>query len=367
MLSHNDKLRRLLLIFLCALAFGARFAAPAIGVVPYSVHWKRVDSRWKRGEGYVPDEPPGWKGKISQSDITKIRKAGASINKFAFELYPLMAADAGGNVLFSPYNLAMTLIEEYKEANKKTRRELKKALFLYSGALDDFTLLAGIIQETPEDRGDFRSDSAKTYFKSDWEFPFYNYEEWYKLGAAYKFRKPSGKTEPLKVMEQSQRLKYYEDDRVKSFEFPFVDRYYSYIIILPKDGWDERRIRETLTYKKYLSLLSKQKDKNLFVSIVDTKITSRYDFSGWLNSLGIKGVKEDKLKQENIIDIYGGEQSRAVMTRWSTRFFYGPMSREELKKLYPFNVDYNFSPTSPFVYFIVDNRSGAILLILKVV
>lgn len=394
MFLSNKKQRRLLsviMLALCFLALGGAFAAPALSV-PKSVpswKWNQIQSRWMRGEVYVPDEPPGWEGKISQSDIEKIRRAGVSINKFAFKLYPLMAGDAEGNILFSPYNLAMTLVQEYRSADRKTRRELKRALSINGDSIDDFALLAQIIEDTPEDRGDFCLNGDEVFFKSDWEFPFYNYEEDYFRTSLERadFYKPNGEVQCIDIMFQHQRLKYYENSSIKSFEFPFVDRYYSYIILLPREGWDERRMRDTLSYKKYLSLLSKQTDKNLIVRIADTKITSQYDFSNWLNTLGIKGVKREKLKQKNVINIYGGEQSRAVDTSWSTMrirgsraFFAGfvfpgdpPPSQQKIEKMieedresrktmYPFNLDGKFYPTHPFVYFIVDNRSGAILL-----
>ncbi|MEG1912736.1 MAG: serpin family protein [Cloacibacillus sp.] len=393
MFLPNKKQRRLLsviMLVLYFLALGGAFVTPALSV-PKSVpswKWNQIQSRWMRGEVYVPDEPPGWEGKISQSDIKKIRRAGVSINKFAFKLYPLMAGDAEGNILFSPYNLAMTLVQEYRSADRKTRRELKRALSINGDSIDDFALLAQIIEDTPEDRGDFCSDGKDVFFKSDWEFPFNNYEEDFKTSLERAdFYKPNGELQSIDIMFQDQRLKYYENSTIKSFEFPFVDRYYSYIILLPREGWDERRMRDTLNYKKYLSLLSKQTDKNLIVRIVDTKITSQYDFSSWLNTLGIKGGEREKLKQKNVINIYGGEQSRAVNTFWSTmlirgtRAFYAafahpPLSpqeiekieklikkdQEDLKKEYPYNLDGGFYPTHPFVYFIVDNRSGAILL-----
>ncbi|WP_455600275.1 serpin family protein, partial [Cloacibacillus sp.] len=226
------------------------------------------------------------------------------------------------------------------------------------------------------------------YFKSDWEFPFYNYEEWYKFTKTTKFdfHKPNSEIQTIGIMSQYQRVKYYEDSAVKSFEFPFVDRYYSYVIILPKNIWGVRQMEKTLTYKRYLALLSKQKDRNLMVRIVDTKVTSKYCFDSWLNILGVNGVGEDELNQKNIINLYGGKQSRAVETSWNTMNFmtgFPPInafgeseekynasveewyamvkkSKEQAEKSY--NVEKNFYPLSPYLYFIVDNRSGAILL-----
>ncbi|MDO5114765.1 MAG: serpin family protein [Synergistaceae bacterium] len=339
-----------------------------------------------RGEVYVPDEPPGWEGKISQSDIKKIRMAGVSINRFAFDLYPLMAADIRGNILFSPYNLVMTLVNEYKAANERTRGKLRRVLRIDGSSIKNFALLDRIIKNTPEDRGEVNFDGKKTYFKADWEFPFYNYEWIFKIAGAAKprFYKADGEICTVDIMKQNQRLKYYEDERIKSFEFPFVDRYYSYIIILPKRQSGVRGVEISMSYEKYLDLLAKQADKNLEVQIVDTKITALYDFSCWLNTLGINGLKGEKLEQKSVLDIYGGEQSRAVETRWppfsiiNGRFMIVPPGtppspqeiekrrkeeqerREERNKRY--NVDRNFYPTHPFVYFIVDNRSGAILL-----
>ncbi len=380
MFSHSSKLRQLLSIVLCCAAFSIYFALPALGV-PKSVplwEYNTINDRWL-GAVIVPDDPPGWEGKIPQSEIKKIREAGELINKFAFKLYPLMAADIEGNILFSPYNLAMTLIREYEGADGRTKRELKKILAINGGLVKNFAHLDEIIKKTPEDRGEFYSAGENTYFKSDWEFPFYNYEEWYKLTEMTKsdFHKPNGEIQTIGIMYQYQRVKYYEDDAVKSFEFPFVDRYYSYIIILPKSRRDERRVGETLTYEKYLSLISKQKDRNLIVRIVDTKINSQYSFDNWLDILGVSRVEKGKLKQKNVINIYGGEQSRAVRTFWDTCFISGPAIRvnafgetgqpsphiyEGWDKLYNFNVDKKFFPTHSFIYFIVDNRSGAILL-----
>lgn len=131
---HHKGLKLLLSIVLCCAAFSTYFALPALGVpksVPLWAHDK-IDSRWC-GASSVPDEPPGWEGKIPQSEIKKIRESGELINKFAFKLYPLMAADIEGNILFSPYNLTMTLIREYEGADGRTKRELKKILAINSG------------------------------------------------------------------------------------------------------------------------------------------------------------------------------------------------------------------------------------------
>ncbi|MCD8163749.1 MAG: hypothetical protein LUE09_10070 [Synergistaceae bacterium] len=283
-----------------------------------------------------------------------------------------MANDIKGNILFSPYNLVMTLMEEYDRANRQTKDRLEKILYLDKDTKENLKLLAEIVNNTPEDSGKFYSSAEKTYFMSDWEFPFYIYENFMKhledRFSKVDFYKNEIEKCRVGMMTQSQRVKYYEDCDIKSFEFPFIDRYYSYIIILPKEKWNVRHIERTLSFEKYTLLALKQSDKNLHVRIVDTRISSSYDFSYLLEDSRKKRGEGKKIRQTNIFKLYGGEPSRAIPTLWHEpmnggKFEMFPLGDiEHFPRIDRFKVDYDFKPEHPFLYFVVDNRSGAILL-----
>ena len=157
-------------------------------------------------------------------------------------------------------------------------------------------------------------------------------------------------------MRQDQRVRYCEDGEVKSFEFPFIDRYYSYIVILPQRKHGVREIESKLSFGRFKYLLANQRDRNIEVRLAETKVSSSYDFGGRLAMLGLSSLADTRPRQINKFDLYGGEQLRASSNTWRVLRLWSPVPTED-----PFNVDRSFKPDHPFIYFVVDNRSGAIM------
>ena len=77
--------------------------------------------------------------------------------------------------------------------------------------------------------------------------------------------------------------------------------------------------------------------------------------------LEIPQLNGNIIYQRNNINIYGGEPSRAVDTEWTFLGILGGSDKDRQEMIKTANVNRSFSPTHPFIYFIVDNRSGAIM------
>lgn len=200
------------------------------------------------------------------------------------------------------------------------------------------------------------------YFKGKWkhQFPINDTrEQLFNIG--------SGTKVSAMFMHLKNSFNYYENSFVKAISIPYNGDKTSMIVFLPNSLNNLKQLEDSLTYSFYLKTLSLLKQEELFLSIPKFNITKSFDLSGALSRMGMpdafannadfSGMSNEQLKINKVLHkAYVGVSEEGTEAAATTVVEVGDTSVEIIPV---FNADH------PFIYFIIDNQTGSILFMGK--
>lgn len=205
------------------------------------------------------------------------------------------------------------------------------------------------------------------YFLGKWNSPF-NKEQTRKDI----FHSTSGNDIESYFMNNTLRLKYFEDETSQAIEIPYEENKFSMILILPKSDSDLEAVDRSINYDKYVQLSESLKDETVELSIPKFKTTQELLLKETLTKLGMsisfsdladfsamtgyKNLKIDKVIHKAFIDVTeeGTEAAAAtavIMTRKSVQTIQNKL----------------FKADHPFLFIIKETETGSILFMGKVI
>jgi len=203
--------------------------------------------------------------------------------------------------------------------------------------------------------------SNAVYFKSEWQ---------------NKFKK--GKTTPaifytdtknqfkLDFMNTTENLKYYENDDYQFISKPYKDSDFSFCIILPKKLFGIGKIEKKINNKTLNNILENTSSTKISLSIPKFEMESSYDLSDALEHDGLKSAFKENADFSEISGKSSLKLSKVLHKTWiqfdeeGTEAAAATATVGMVTGLRPTNLF--FKADHPFIFFVTDNKSGAIIL-----
>jgi serine protease inhibitor len=202
------------------------------------------------------------------------------------------------------------------------------------------------------------------YFKASWT---YRFEE--NKTRDDNFTLSNGKTKPCKMMSQSARYLYYDDNDFQAIDLPYGKNGYSMTIFLPKPGIDINNFVSRLNQENYENWLTKFKkdsvelfmpkfklEYEILLNDVLTSLGMGVAFSGnadFTNMYKLGGIYISKVKHKTFIDVNEEGTEAAGVTSIEFR----EVSLPVVPRVYI---------NRPFVFMIRENKSQTILFMGKI-
>lgn len=170
------------------------------------------------------------------------------------------------------------------------------------------------------------------------------------------------------MMHQEEEFKYAVSSKLnaKVLELPYVSEKLSMFIILPNEVSGLKDLEQKLNAPDLFDIPSSLSSTKVRVSIPKFKIEENYDLSAALTGLGIKDMFDsDKADLTGIIKAKGLSVSsmlHSAVIEVNEEGTEAAASTEEVISLSAFKTE-EFVANHPFIFFIRDNRTGAILFI----
>jgi serpin B len=202
------------------------------------------------------------------------------------------------------------------------------------------------------------------YFKASWDEPFL--KEATQTGS---FKLPGDKTiADVSFMQKNFSVKYLAGDNFQAIALPYVKNELSMVVLLPKEVDGLAGLEKSLTVPGYVNdVLAKMQRSQVKVVLPKFKVTSEFDLSEQLQGLGMKtaftkkanfsGITSreplqiSKVIHKAFVDVHEAGTEAAAATAVVMIFGGAPRPQEPPA----------FRADHPFVYLIIDNNSGSIL------
>lgn len=200
------------------------------------------------------------------------------------------------------------------------------------------------------------------YFKCNWESKFKKSDS-----AEGVFNTLGGEQKKVMFMTQEHNFLYSDDDEKQSIFMPYENSRFGMLLILPRKGSFES-VEKGLTADDVANIMSNMGDERVSVRMPKFKVESSCEMREMLKTLGIRdafGVKADfsgitgnrdlylsKVLHKAIIEV-GEEGTEAAAATAAVML---------LKSAFIPDLKY-FDADRPFIYFIVDTKTKAILFV----
>lgn len=199
------------------------------------------------------------------------------------------------------------------------------------------------------------------YFKGNWEIPFDK-----ELTATNEFYGLNGEVIPTQFMTKKvEKHRYYEDDEVQVLELGYEGRDISMIMVLPRFADNFSQIQSSLTANKYDKWINGISSRPVVVTIPKFQMNVKYDLRSTLRKMGLKDpftenanfseISKTPLRISKVmhqaflqVDEIGTEASASTA-------IVGTSKGGLVQKPAFFNAN------QPFMFFIVDRKTNAIL------
>lgn len=200
------------------------------------------------------------------------------------------------------------------------------------------------------------------YFKGSWRASFDP-----KRTIQADFQLENGKATPAFLMSQTAKFKYLNADALELLELPYAGDRLSMLVLLPEKGTQLSKVEQMLTPENLRTWRTSMEEVRVRVLLPKFKTETRFVLNDPLIELGMKDAFDEKLADfsgimgkkdlyiskvihKAFIDVYeeGTEAAAATAVIMSTK----SMSIEPV-----------FRADHPFIFLILDNQSGSILFL----
>ncbi len=201
------------------------------------------------------------------------------------------------------------------------------------------------------------------YFKGKWqdEFPINDSRE-------QLFKIENGRKVSAMFMHLKDSFSYYETPFIKAIRIPYKGKNISMLIFLPNGAFTIRQLEDSLSYSFYLNNIRFLKYEKVFLTLPKFNMTKTFDLSTMLSKMGMtdaftdnadfSGMSDMKLKINKILHkAYIDVSEEGTEATTVTTVEIAVTSPEQ----FPF-----FSADHPFIFFIIDNATGCILFMGKI-
>ncbi|MDR1620869.1 MAG: serpin family protein, partial [Synergistaceae bacterium] len=199
------------------------------------------------------------------------------------------------------------------------------------------------------------------YFNANWMemFPKKNTKE-------EPFYKADGSETKVDLMKKKNRLSYYASDDLQAVRLPYVSNAYSMLVLLPRKTGDIGNLEKSIsrdTFERILQSMRRGRGE-VIVFLPKFTVETKYDLTGILSNMGFKTpfsdsaqfpklaekpLKIDWVVHQAFVDVYEEGTTAAAVTSIGMRATSIPLPPPL------------FRADHPFVYFILENRTNAIL------
>lgn len=172
----------------------------------------------------------------------------------------------------------------------------------------------------------------------------------------------------VNFMNITEHLPYFETDTYQFISKPYKDSHLSFCVILPKEIFGINEIEKEMNAAFLKGILDSARSAQTLLSLPKLKLESRFELSNALKKMGLKAAfseqadfssitKEmpitlNKIVHKTLIEL-DEEKTEAAAATASTFYVRG------LPSYHVFKADH------PFIFFVIDNRSTAILFMGK--
>jgi len=181
----------------------------------------------------------------------------------------------------------------------------------------------------------------------------------------------SGDKVDVPMMNQTAEFNYMEADGFQCLELPYMDDVLSMVIFLPKEFDSFRGFEKTLTADNLSQWLAKLRKRKVIVSVPKFKMTCQFGLAGVLKSMGMTNAFSQQA------DFSGMSDNRDLFISAVIHKAYVHVNEEgteaaaatavtmKLTAIGPDQIPV-FRADHPFIFLIIDNQSGSILFIGRV-
>ncbi|CAN5474229.1 serpin family protein [soil metagenome] len=203
------------------------------------------------------------------------------------------------------------------------------------------------------------------HFSGEWEFPF-DKEETRKK----KFYMINKKPVYVNYMRIQTMYRYFEDNEIQSIQLPYKCDQFSMIVILPKKRYGLVSIEQKLT-ASFFSKIQSAGSQEIILSLPKFRIESEIEPKGEIVKMGYgnmfsdaadfsgisknSSLKISRITHKTFIEIDEKKTEAAAVTKIDVVTGYGGGEPAPPPPPKIFNADH------PFMFLIVDNRTGAII------
>lgn len=203
------------------------------------------------------------------------------------------------------------------------------------------------------------------YFKSKWAEPFNE-----KNTSKQSFYLSNGLKEEIEMMRGTISVQYLKAKNFAAVRIPYEDQSFGFYVFLPDKGVAMNELLQSMTYDYWNSCLNEFKQSEVSIRLPKFKMDYESELNDMLQSFGMKSAFEigkadfsriseksnlyiDKIKQKCYIDVNEAGTEAAAAT-------------EVVMKVVAVTNPIEFTVDRPFLYAIVDNKTGLIMFMGKV-
>jgi len=197
-------------------------------------------------------------------------------------------------------------------------------------------------------------------FKGDWYYVFDPEQT-----RPDTFRLSSDEHSLAEFMNLEKKLEYVDKEHFQALRLPYAGRKVSMVVLLPKDNFSLEQLEQSLSVELLSDLSKDWKERNIAVSLPKFKTDYEKDFVNSLKELGVKSIFDSP----DFSSIFGGVVTPSVtdilhkamieVNEAGTEAVAATAVNMMSRSLGPDIVE--FRANRPFVYFLQDELSGAIL------
>ena len=206
------------------------------------------------------------------------------------------------------------------------------------------------------------------YFKSKW----LSYKKFDKEKTKLDdFTKTNHQKKKVNMMEQTNSLLYYADEHLQCVEIPYGNEAFSMVAILPAEKSNINQLMKHLDNEKWQNAMNNMRQQRVWLKLPRFKIECDLPLNQPIMNLGMKQIFArsanfaniadtalcvSEIKQKTFVEV-NEEGAEAVSVADITIISFGKARRESVAEPVPFFANH------PFLYFIMEKSTGAILFI----
>jgi serpin B len=205
------------------------------------------------------------------------------------------------------------------------------------------------------------------YFKGSWVHPFQKADT-----RDGNFWVTSGKAVEVRLMSQTDRFGYFEDEDLQGLQMPYQGGDLAMLVLLPRQRDGLARLEKSLSARQLASYLGRLRGQRVQVNLPRFKLDTAYDLNGPLASLGMKrafGAGADlsgmngggpplaisTVVHKAFVDVYEEGTEAAAATGVTATL--GAVPRGEGPRIPVFLADH------PYLFAVYEVRSGLVLFL----